>query len=57
MKCLKGPKVPPRWRKSVLQETATTLTGRLEELYVAPQPGLRGGHKGVRDRQATTEGN
>lgn len=41
VKCLKGPKVPPCWRKSVLQETTTALTGRLEEFNVAPQPGLQ----------------
>lgn len=42
MKRLQGPKVPPRWRKSILQVTTAALTGRLEEFNVAPQPGLRG---------------
>lgn len=45
MKRLQGPKVPPRWRKSILQEATAALTGRLEELDVAPQPRLE------RDRQ------
>lgn len=40
MKRLQGPKVPPRWRKSVLQEATAALTGRLKELDVAPQPRL-----------------
>lgn len=40
MKRLQGPKVPPRWRKSILQEVTAALTGRLEELDVAPQPCL-----------------
>lgn len=42
MKRLQGPKVPPRWRKSILQVMTASLTGRLEEFNVAPQPGLRG---------------
>lgn len=42
MKRLQGPKVPPRWRKSILQEATAALTGRLEELDVAPQPRLEG---------------
>lgn len=40
MKRLQGPKVPPGWRKSVLQEVTAALAGRLEELDVAPQPRL-----------------
>lgn len=40
MKRLQSPKVPPGWRKTVLQEVTTALAGRLEELDVAPQPRL-----------------
>ena len=41
VKSLQGPKVPPCWRKSILQKTPTALTGRLEEFNVAPQPRLQ----------------
>lgn len=40
VKRLQGPEVPPRWRKSVLQEVTAALAGGLEELDVAPQPRL-----------------
>lgn len=35
MKCLQGPKVPPCWGESVLEEVTTSLTGGLEEFAVA----------------------
>ena len=38
---LQGPEVSPGWRKTVLQEPTTALTGRLEQLNVTPQPRLR----------------
>lgn len=50
MKRLQGPKVPPCWRKPILQEATAALTGRLEELDVAPQPRLEESDRCV-DRQ------
>lgn len=41
MKSFQGPKISPRWRKSVLQEMTAALAGRLEEFDVAAQPRLQ----------------
>lgn len=51
MKRLQGPKIPPCWWKTILQETTTSLTGRLEEFDVAAQPRLQTGKQ--RDGQWT----
>lgn len=40
VECFQGPKVPPCWRQTVLQEPATALTRRLEQFDVAAEPRL-----------------
>lgn len=41
VKGFQGAEIPPGWRKSILQEMAAALAGRLEEFHVAAQPRLQ----------------
>lgn len=46
---LEGSEVPPRGRQPVLQELPAALARSLEQLYVTPQPGLKGEGREVKE--------